>query len=74
MSRAALFVAGTAAFAAAAFLLLAVAHSTRWEVYLAAAILGVGIGLHPAPFVAIAGAEHNEGGDQDAMGAHGFSG
>ena len=34
-----------AGFASAAFLLLTVAHSSRWEVYLAAAILGVGIGL-----------------------------
>jgi EmrB/QacA subfamily drug resistance transporter len=34
-----------AGFSAAAFALLAVAHSAPWEVYLAAAILGVGIGL-----------------------------
>jgi MFS family permease len=34
-----------AGFSAAAFALLAVAHSARWEVYLAAAILGIGIGL-----------------------------
>ena len=34
-----------AGFAASRSSLLAVAHSERWEVYLAAAILGVGIGL-----------------------------
>jgi EmrB/QacA subfamily drug resistance transporter len=34
-----------AAFAAAAFALLTVAHSERWQIYLAAAILGIGIGL-----------------------------
>jgi EmrB/QacA subfamily drug resistance transporter len=34
-----------AAFSAAAFVLLAAAHSERWEVYLASAILGIGIGL-----------------------------
>ena len=34
-----------AAFAMASFLLLAFARSERWEIYLAAALLGVGIGL-----------------------------
>ncbi len=34
-----------AAFSAAAFVLLAAAHSERWQVYLASAILGIGIGL-----------------------------
>ena len=34
-----------AAFSAAAFTLLAVAHSEKWQVYLASAILGIGIGL-----------------------------
>jgi EmrB/QacA subfamily drug resistance transporter len=34
-----------AAFAAAAFALLAVAHSEKWQVYLASGILGIGIGL-----------------------------
>jgi EmrB/QacA subfamily drug resistance transporter len=33
------------AFAAAAFALLAAAHAHPWEVYLAAALLGIGIGL-----------------------------
>jgi len=34
-----------AAFSALAFALLAVAHSSPWQVYLGAAILGIGIGL-----------------------------
>lgn len=33
------------AFAAAAFAMLAVAHSQPWDVYVAAALLGIGIGL-----------------------------
>jgi MFS family permease len=33
------------AFAAAAFTMLAVAHSQPWQVYVAAALLGIGIGL-----------------------------
>ena len=34
-----------AAFSSLAFALLAVAHSEKWQLYLASAILGVGIGL-----------------------------
>ena len=34
-----------AGFAALSFLLLSVAHSSRWEIYLASGLLGVGIGL-----------------------------